>query len=99
MGIFENIREVITASKHSRHFLVFKKKIPSSLYLIQQCTRCVFYFLNDKHVNTQELVQTDFQRFMGIGNFTRANEEETKVYMTKKRPGCQKTGILKMHCR
>ena len=24
--------------------------------------------------------------------------EQTKVYVTNKRPGCQKTGILKMHC-
>ena len=51
-----------------------------------------------KHVNTQELVQTDFQRFTGIGNFTRANVEQTKVYATNKRPGCQDRNF-KMHCR
>ena len=62
-------------------------------------TRFVFDFLNDKHLNTQELVQTDFRGFMGIGYFTRANMEQTKEYVTNKRPGCQKTGILKMHCR
>ena len=46
--------------------------------------------LNDKHLNTQQLVQADFQRFTGIDNFTRANMEETKVYVTNERPGYQK---------
>ena len=38
-------------------------------YLTQECIHSrVFYFL---------LVQTDFQRFTGIGNFTRANKHAT----------------------
>ena len=40
------------------------------------------HFLNDKHLNTQELVQTDFQRFKGKSNFTRAKLEQTPL-MTK----------------
>ena len=36
------------------------------------------------HLNTKELVKTDFQRFTGKGHFARANIKQIKVYETNK---------------